>query len=184
VSLEHWSTDGNETTEEDAAKLHFSEELVVEETYRTCKRDGFPMLKIRGRWQCVAEYLDRCIGQQGVVDLIQQGDTVYTVFENGHELPMLCFCCGTPLAYDDLERSRQDMRGRRLEAMSFDMVTVQDGSEVLQFRLEFSKKGSSPGVFVPVAVEVAARLRHSDHCPRKGKPPQKKSRRPKRRRKR
>ena len=154
-------------------------------TYPTCKRDGFPMLKIKGRWQCVAEYLDRCIGQQRVVDLIQQGDTVYTVFENGHELPMLCFCCGRPLVYDDLERSRRDMRGRRLEAMSFDMVTVRDGSEVLQFRLEFSKKGLlSQRVCVPVAVEVAARLRHPDHCPRKGESPKKKSRQRKRRRKR
>ena len=27
----------------------------------TCKRDGSPMLKIAGRWECVAEYLDRCI---------------------------------------------------------------------------------------------------------------------------
>jgi hypothetical protein len=37
----------------------------------TCERDGFPMVKIQGRWECVAEYLDRCIGQQRVVDLIQ-----------------------------------------------------------------------------------------------------------------
>jgi len=141
------------------------------------------MLKIKGRWQCVAEYLDRCIGQQRVVDLVQQGDTVYTVFENGHELPMLCFCCGTPLEYKDLERSRRDMRGRRLESMSVDMVTVEDGSEVLQFALEFSGKGLlSQGVYVPVAVEVAARLRHPDHCPRRGKPPKKKSRQRKRRR--
>jgi hypothetical protein len=158
---------------------------VVKDTYPKCKRDGFPMLKIKGRWQCVAEYLDRCIGQQRVVDLIQQGDTVYIVFENGHELPMLCFCCGTPLEYKDLERSRRDMRGRRLEAMSVDMVTVEDGGEVLQFALEFSGKGLlSQGIYVPVAVEVAARLRHPDHCPRKGKPPEKKSRQQKRRRRR
>lgn len=26
---------------------------------RTCKRDGFQMLKIKGRWECAAEYLDR-----------------------------------------------------------------------------------------------------------------------------
>ena len=158
---------------------------MVKDNYRTCKRDGFPMLKIEGRWQCVAEYLDRCIGQQRVVDLIQQGDTVYIVFENRHELPMLCFCCGTPLEYKDLERSRRDMRGRRLESMSVDMVTVEDGGEVLQFALEFSGKGLlSRGVYVPVAVEVAARLRHPDHCPRKGKPPKEKSRQRKRRRRR
>jgi hypothetical protein len=158
---------------------------VVKDTYPKCKRDGFPMLKIKGRWQCVAEYLDRCIGQQRVVDLIQQGDTVYIVFENGHELPMLCFCCGTPLEYKDLERSCRDMRGRRLESMSVDMVTVEDGGEVLQFALEFSGNGLlSQGVYIPVAVEVAARLRHPDHCLRKGKSPKKKSRQRKRRRRR
>ena len=158
---------------------------MVEDTYPKCKRDGFPMLKIKGRWQCVAEYLDRCIGQQRVVDLVQRGETVYTVFENGHELPMLCFCCGEPLAYEDLERSCRDMCGRRRESMSVDMVTVEDGNGVLQFALEFSEKGLlSRGVYVPVAVEAAARLRHPDHCPRKGKPPKEKSRQRKRRRRR
>jgi hypothetical protein len=29
-----------------------------------CERDGFPKLKINGRLECVAEYLDRCIGYQ------------------------------------------------------------------------------------------------------------------------
>lgn len=155
---------------------------LVGDIYPTCKRDGFPMLKINGRWECVAEYLDRCIGRQRIIDLVQRGKTVYYVFENGHELPLLCFCCGTPLEYKDLEQSRRDMRGRRLEAMSVDMVTVQDGSEVLQFRLEFSRKGLlPPGVCVPVAVEAAAQLRHPDHCPRKGKLPKKKSRQRKRR---
>jgi hypothetical protein len=82
------------------------------------------MVKINGRWECAAEYLDRCLGQQPVVDLVQRGRTVYYVFENGHQLPMLCFCCGTPLVYDDLERSRRDMRGRRLEKMSVGLVTA------------------------------------------------------------
>jgi len=64
----------------------------VQSSYRTCKRDGFPMLEIDGRWECLAEYLDRCIGQQAIVDLIKRGKTFYYVFENGHELPLLCFC--------------------------------------------------------------------------------------------
>ena len=40
-----------------------------------------------------------------VIDIIQRDDTVYYVFENGHELPMLCFCCGDPLNYQDLEQA-------------------------------------------------------------------------------
>jgi hypothetical protein len=144
------------------------EELVAEVTYPICERDGFPMLKINGRWECVAEYLDRCIGQQAVVDLVQRGKTVYLVFESGHELPMLCFCCGTPLAYRDLERARRNMRGRSLESMSVGPVTLEDGREMLQFVLEFSKKGLlSRGISIPVAIEVAARLKHPDNCPHK-----------------
>jgi hypothetical protein len=42
----------------------------VKNPYALCERDGFPMVKIDGQLQCVAEYLDRCIGQQKVVDLI------------------------------------------------------------------------------------------------------------------
>jgi hypothetical protein len=156
---------------------------MAKDTYPICERDGFPMLKINGRWECVAEYLDRCIGQQQIVDLVQRGETVYFVFENGHELPMLCFCCGRPLAYLDLERARRDMRGQRLEAMSVGPVTLEDGSEMLQFRLEFSKKGLlSQGVSVAVAIKAAARLKHPDHCPHKGGSSKKKSRRRKRRR--
>jgi len=136
------------------------------------------MLKINGRWECVAEYLDRCIGQQRVVDLVQRGKTVYYVFENGHELPMLCFCCGRPLAFNDLERSRRDMRGRRLESMSVGPVTLEDGSEVLQFVLEFSKRGLlSQGISIPVAIKAAARLKHPDDCPHKGDSSTKKRRR-------
>ena len=156
---------------------------MVKDTYPICERDGFPMLKIEGHWECVAEYLDRCIGQQRVVDLVQRGKTVYHVFENGHELPLLCFCCGKPLVYDDLERARRNMRGRRLESMSVGSVTLEDGSEALQFRLEYSKKGLlSRGIHVPVAIEVAGRLKHPDHCPHKGGSlKKKKSRRRKRR---
>ena len=155
----------------------------VKGSYPICQRDGFPMLRISGRLQCVAEYLDRCIGQQRIVDLIQRGKTTYYVFENGHELPMLCFCCGESLVYKDVEKSRRDMRGRRLEAMSIGMVKNEEGGEMMQFRLEFSRRGSlSEGVFTAVAAEVATQLRHPADCPHRGRSSPKKSRRKKRRR--
>ena len=71
----------------------------VKNPYPLCERDGFPMIKTDGQLQCVAEYLDRCIEHQKVVDLIQRGKTIYYVFENGHELAMLCFCCGESLVF-------------------------------------------------------------------------------------
>ena len=155
-----------------------------ERTYRMCKRDGFPMLKIDGRWECVAEYLDRCIGGQRIVDLVQRGKTFYYVFENGHELPLLCFCCGESLVSESPERSRRDMRGRRLKSMSVGMVTLKDGSERLQFRLEFSGKRLLwlRGIGEAVAIEAAARMRHPPDCPYKRGSSTKKSRQSKKRR--
>ncbi len=133
---------------------------------RLCSRDGFPKVKIAGRWECVAEYLDRCIGGQRVVDLVDREGTVYYVFESGHELPMLCFCCGGPLAYADLEESRRNMVGRRLESMAVDPVELEDGRELLQFRLELSGKGLlSQPVSIPVSVQVAAQMCHPVRCP-------------------
>ncbi|MDI7276948.1 MAG: hypothetical protein QME94_13300, partial [Anaerolineae bacterium] len=97
----------------------------------TCERDGFPKLKIGGRWECVVEYLDRCLGQQQVVDLVLRGDTIWFVFENGHELPVLCPDCGNPIEFGNLESARRDIRGRRLESMAQRIVRMKDGSEYL-----------------------------------------------------
>jgi hypothetical protein len=152
-------------------------------SYPTCERDGFPKLRINGRLQCVAEYLDRCIGQQRVVDLVERGKTTYYAFENGHELPLLCSCCGRPLEFLDLERSRRETKGRRLEAMSVAVVELPDGSQVVELRLELSKKGwLSRRTSMAVAPEVAARLRHPADCPHQRRPATQKGHRKKRQR--
>ncbi|MGB4979268.1 MAG: hypothetical protein WBR35_21210 [Anaerolineae bacterium] len=140
------------------------------DTLATCPRDGFPLIYVNGGWECAAEYLDRCLGQQPIADIVQRGGTVYYLFENGHELPMLCFCCGTPLVYGDIDRTRRDMQGRRLESMSCDIVTTQAGREAVEYRLEFSKKGLlRPGVRVAIALQAAAKLRHPSYCPHRDK---------------
>ena len=108
------------------------------QTEGLCERDGFPLVKINGRWECVAEYLDRCVGGQRIDDVIQRDGTFYYIFESGHELPLLCFCCGESLVV----KSPKEDRGRRLESMSVGLVSLDDGTEeMLQFRLELSKKG-------------------------------------------
>jgi len=137
----------------------------MESRARLCTKDGFPKVRIAGRWECVAEYLDRCIGGQRIVDMLKSEGTVYYVFESGHELPMLCFCCGTPLEYLDLERSRRDKVGRRLESMSVRPGKSEDGREMLQVCLELSGKGLLlQPVAVPVFIEAAAQMRHPPHC--------------------
>lgn len=112
----------------------------VERSYDICAADGFPMLKIQGRLRCVREYIDRCIGQKRVIDLIQRYKTTYYIFENCYELPILCFCCGSPVPYDNLEQSRRDMRGRRLESISVNMGKIEGRKEIVKFQLHFSGK--------------------------------------------
>jgi hypothetical protein len=134
--------------------------------YSLCERDGFPMLTINGRLECSAEYIDRCVGGLSVVDVVQRGKTPYYVFENGHQLPLLCSCCGGPLWVEDLEKERKNTRGWRLEGMSIGVQTLPDGREIEELNLEFSKAGVlSRIVQVPVAFEVAARMRHPADCP-------------------
>jgi hypothetical protein len=144
------------------------------------------MLTINGRLECSAEYIDRCVGGQPVVDIIQRGKTPYYVFENGHQLPLLCSCCGGPLYVGNIEKEREAVRGWRLESMSIGVQTLQDGREIEELNLEFSKAGVlSRIVQVPVAFEVAARMRHPADCPyRKQVSPSKKGKRPRKKRRR
>lgn len=106
---------------------------------------------------------------QRVVNVIQEGDTVYYVFESGHELPLLCFCCGTPLEVENLEQSRRKMRGRRLEGMLVDEVTLESGASTIQFGLDFSENALSPEGSVALSPLVAAQMRHPANCPRRNR---------------
>jgi hypothetical protein len=145
-----------------------------------CPRDGFPLLKIDGKLECSVEYIDRCVGGQAVVDVVQRGPTTYYVFENGHQVPLLCGCCGSSLSVPDLALERKQALGRRLESMSMVPQVAENGREYHVLSLEFSKQGLfSKGLFLPVSFEVAARLRHPADCPyhkRVSSPPEKRAR--------
>ena len=99
--------------------------------------------------------------------MVEQAETFYYVFEDGHELPLLCFCYGSPLVVQDLGQKRRKMRGRRLEGMVIDEATLDDGSNVMQFGLDFSKQELSSGDVVDaLSPLVAIHLRHPVGCPR------------------
>lgn len=133
----------------------------VKNPYPLCIRDEFPMVKIGNQKQCVAEYLDKHIGKKKIVDVVQQEAIIYYIFENGYELPLLCFCCATPLVEKNLDKLRRQMRGRRLESMAVETVPASDGGNFLEFQLEFSQKGIElQGVTQAIAPEAAARMRH------------------------
>jgi len=144
----------------------------MSEEERICPKDGFPMRHIRGKWRCVAEYLDERIGGRAITDVVQRDDTVYYVFENGYELPLLCYCCGKPLVITaGIASEKRRMIGRRLQAMSVVPVTLEDGLEATQFSLEFTPKGIlGREVKVMTSLDVAARLQrsqtHKQHTPR------------------
>jgi hypothetical protein len=65
---------------------------------------------------------------------------MYYVFENRHELPLLCFCCREPLASADLQKEAKRMRGRKLKNIARDTVQVEGGHTMINFQLEFTRK--------------------------------------------
>jgi hypothetical protein len=109
----------------------------------SCPRDSFPLLRINGELECSAEYIDRCVGGHSVVDVVHHGPTTYYVFEDGHQVPLLCGCCGGPLSVTDLAKVRKQMQGRRLEAMSMAPQVTQDGRNTTSLSWNFPRRGSS-----------------------------------------
>jgi hypothetical protein len=134
-----------------------------------CERDGFPILDINGQRHCLAEFVNYCIGGQKITDVVQRNDTLYYVFENRHELPLLCYCCGEPLACPDLQTEKRYMRGRVLQAMTWDTEHLEDGRDVIDFELEFSHKdGEGGALMVQTATLSANKMSHPVICPHSG----------------
>ena len=136
-----------------------------------CERDGFPVLDINGEQHCLAEFVDYCIGGQKISDVILRNDTLYYVFENRHELPLLCYCCGEALECPDLNAERKHMRGRILQAMTWNMEQLEDGRDVIDYELEFSSKyGEATVLMVQTSTLSANKMRHPVTCIHSGVP--------------
>jgi hypothetical protein len=78
------------------------------EGFLQCSEHGCPMIQIGNDYVCVFEYVDSCIGNQQVVDVITDigagsTETDLLVFENGWQLPLLCPACGGPIQTCDEE---------------------------------------------------------------------------------
>ena len=137
----------------------------MSEIISMCKRDGFPEVIINGNIQCVAEYLNRCIGLKKITDVVQRDEELFYIFENGHELPLFCFCCDYPLVSKDLARSKEEVVGRRLESMSWEMVSVEDSEEAIEFYLELSTQGNEESLLqVSTSLKSAQELIHPTNC--------------------
>jgi len=143
-----------------------AEAVLGENISPVCPRDGFPMLHLNGKLQCSVEYIARCVGDQRVVDMVQQGRITYYIFENGHQLPLLCACCGQGLRVPDVIAECKQMQGRRLEAMRLEQRVTKRGRHFNELVLEFSKSGFfSRALAQPVSFEVAVKMRHQSDCP-------------------
>jgi len=136
-------------------------------SYPLCPDDGFPLIMVDNELTCCFEGLNHCLGRREVVDVIKRGKTTYYVFNDGHELPLLCGCCGQSLQVDDLAGALEEVRGRRLTGMSMETrIIEEEDREYEQLVLEFSKPGLFSRIMrLPVAFEVAAGLRHPSSTP-------------------
>ncbi len=129
-----------------------------------CKRDGFPLAIINGRRQCVAEFLNQCLGYKQITDVIQRGGTMFYVFEDGHELPLLCYCCNSPLGCDNLSAERDRLVGLYLKSMTWDIEMVEE-REGVDFRLEFASPINKNTILqVQTSVMSADKLIHPAAC--------------------
>ena len=135
-----------------------------------CKKDGFPMVEIEGRNQCVVEYLDYYIGRQIITDVVLRDDTLFYIFDNGHELPLYCYCCDEPLAVTDLDAYKKAKLGLRLDAMSWADVEFDDGRKEIEFFLEFLSKKEREPISVSISLKSAQKLIHPANYKKKRKP--------------
>jgi len=136
-----------------------------------CERDGFPILNINGKSHCLAEFVNFCIGGQKVTDVVLRNKTLYYVFENRHEIPLLCYCCGVPLECHDLQSVRNHVRGRKLQAMTWNVEELEDGRNVIDYQLEFSSKyGETEPLMVQTSTLSADKMIHPILCAHSGVP--------------
>ena len=136
-----------------------------------CEQDGFPVLELNEEQHCLAEFVNFCIGRQKITDVVLRNNTIYYVFENRHEIPLLCYCCGQPLGSHDLQAERQDMRGRRLKSMSWAPEELDDGRVLIDYQLEFSSKyGETEPCIVQTSVWSADKMVHPLQCAHSGIP--------------
>ncbi len=131
-------------------------------SYPLCPDDGFPLVMVDNELTCCFEALNYCLDQKKVVDVIQRNKTTHYVFEDGHQLPLLCGCCGNGLHFDDLAKVRNNIRGRHLIGMSMETISMaEEDREYQELVLEFSKQGLfTKTKRVSVAFEVIAELHH------------------------
>ena len=89
-----------------------------EETAR-CAEHDCPMILVADEYVCLLEYVDEHLGGRQVKDLVVVEDGLITLlFDDDHELPLLCPHCGDPIDMDE-DEFLNDMAGLYLVALQW-----------------------------------------------------------------
>jgi len=128
--------------------------------YEICKDKYINSLK------CVTDYIYQCVGNQKIVDVVFEGETIYQVFENGHYLPILCSHCGKSLKTDDLYGLHKKLLLRILEDISSEEIETDNDCQVTQVNLIYSKRNNEKNrLVINVALYVSINMKHPFKCP-------------------
>jgi len=74
------------------------------DTSARCSEHDCPMIQVDDETVCALEYVDEHLGGKQVKDLVVVEDGLITVlFDDDHELPLLCPHCGDPIGADENE---------------------------------------------------------------------------------
>ena len=84
-----------------------------------CAEHDCPMMLIDDGYVCMLEYIDEHLGGGQVKDLVVVEDGLITLlFDDDHELPLLCPHCGDPIDIDE-DEFLNDMAGLYLVALQW-----------------------------------------------------------------
>ena len=108
--------------------------------YIPCEKDGLPLIKINGREQCLGDLYTQCLHMRKVVDLVKERNTYYLIFDDGHQVPMLCPCCGEPLGINNPNSLKKDMVGRKVKDFDYELIGSEENPMIEDLQLEFSRK--------------------------------------------
>ncbi|HLF28060.1 MAG TPA: hypothetical protein VJG32_17125 [Anaerolineae bacterium] len=74
------------------------------DNFARCAEHDCPMFLIEGEYVCILEYVDEHLGGKQVKDLVVvEGGLITILFDDNHELPLLCPHCGEPVSADEDE---------------------------------------------------------------------------------
>jgi len=84
-----------------------------------CVHDNLPIVKIKGEYVCIGEYLFAHLYNTTVTDLISEPELTL-VFQNGHTVPLLCPDCKQSLHINDEDFLLNTLNGAALVDVGWD----------------------------------------------------------------